>query len=150
MLKKIAVLDTLRDLLFTLKSPETALRLQQVREAAGNDMLKNMQLVFPACAKIQMEVVAKHGYKGDGEGVQWPSSSNFFLSSSYYRFQGFCILWSKWRNWSRVTPRCCSWAKNSRPSSFRQSDSQWRHHERDKSSHLFRAFSISIGNMGCS
>ena len=66
-------LDTLRDMLFTLKSPETASRLQQVREAAGNDMLKNMQLVFPACAKIQMEVVAKHGYKGDGEGIEWQS-----------------------------------------------------------------------------
>ena len=55
-------------MLFTLKSAETATRLQQVREAAGNDMLKNMQLVFPACAKIQMEVVERHGFKGDGEG----------------------------------------------------------------------------------
>ena len=58
----------MKDILQALKSPESMSRLQPAREAAGNDMLKHMQLVFPLTAQIQMELIPKFGFKGDGEG----------------------------------------------------------------------------------
>ena len=57
------------------------MRLEEARDNAGNDMLKTMQIVFPVATQIEMEVIEKYGFRGDGDGT-----FTFFISSSYYCF----------------------------------------------------------------
>ncbi|XP_041370053.1 protein C10-like [Gigantopelta aegis] len=59
----------LEDLLKAFKQPENAVRLEEARDNAGNDMLKTMQIVFPVATQIEMEVIEKYGFRGDGDGI---------------------------------------------------------------------------------
>ncbi|ELU17825.1 hypothetical protein CAPTEDRAFT_153318 [Capitella teleta] len=59
----------LDDILDAFNNPENALRLNEAKEAAGNDMLRMMQIVFPLTTQIQMEVITKYGFTGDGDGI---------------------------------------------------------------------------------
>ena len=61
-----------------LNKEENATRLDEARESAGNDMLKAMQLVFPLATQIEMGVIDKYGFVGNGEGK---SKVVFFLKS---------------------------------------------------------------------
>jgi hypothetical protein len=58
----------LSDVLDAFKLPENAARLNEARDAAGNDMLKGMQIVFPVLAQIQMDVIHKYGFVAEGDG----------------------------------------------------------------------------------
>ena len=49
-------------------TPENKTRMDEVKDAAGNDMMKMMQIVFPVATQIQMEVIQKYGFSADGEG----------------------------------------------------------------------------------
>lgn len=61
--------DALNDILDALNKEENASRLDEARESAGNDMLKAMQLVFPLATQIEMGVIDKYGFVGNGEGL---------------------------------------------------------------------------------
>ncbi|GAB1607711.1 protein C10-like [Argonauta hians] len=59
----------LNEILDTLHLEENMSRLDEAREAAGNDMLKTMQLMFPLATQIEMAVIEKYGFSGNGEGL---------------------------------------------------------------------------------
>ncbi len=59
----------LLDLLSAFQSPQNLPGLEAARAEAGNDMVKQMQLVFPAVTRIQAQVIARYGFSPDGEGV---------------------------------------------------------------------------------
>ncbi len=59
----------LSDILGAFNEPENALRMDEARDNAGNDMLKMMQMVFPVATQIQMDVITKYGFPADGDGV---------------------------------------------------------------------------------
>ncbi|XP_033109783.1 protein C10-like [Anneissia japonica] len=44
-------------------------QMEEVRDAAGNDMMKMMQTVFPVATQIQQQVIQKYGFTADGEGA---------------------------------------------------------------------------------
>ena len=51
----------LLDVLAALSDPEA---LEQARSVAGNDMLRQMQTVFPLSVQIEAHVLAQHGLVG--------------------------------------------------------------------------------------
>ena len=57
------------DILDAFIISENAGKLRAARESAGNDMLKMMQTVFPVATQIQMNVITKYGFTGDGDGI---------------------------------------------------------------------------------
>ena len=59
----------LEDILEAFESPENAARLNEAKDAAGNDMLRMMQIVFPITTQIQMSVIGKYGFTADGDGM---------------------------------------------------------------------------------
>ncbi|XP_059151815.1 protein C10-like [Physella acuta] len=59
----------LREVLETLAQPENAAKIEEARQAAGNDMLKSMQTVFPLVTQMQMQVIQRYGFLPDGEGL---------------------------------------------------------------------------------
>ena len=58
----------LKDVLDAFELPDSKTRMDEVKSAAGNDMMKMMQIVFPVVTQIQQEVIAKYGFTTDGEG----------------------------------------------------------------------------------
>ncbi|XP_064616063.1 protein C10-like [Liolophura sinensis] len=44
-------------------------RMEEARDNAGNDMLKNMQIVFPVATQIETDVIEKYGFPRDGDGI---------------------------------------------------------------------------------
>ncbi|XP_078271990.1 protein C10-like [Rhinoraja longicauda] len=48
--------------------PENALRLEEARDNACNDMGKMLQFVLPVATQIQQEVIKAYGFTNDGEG----------------------------------------------------------------------------------
>ena len=65
----IFVTGALKDVLDAFETPENKTRMDEVKDAAGNDMMKMMQIVFPVVTQIQQEVIAKYGFTTDGEGT---------------------------------------------------------------------------------
>ena len=63
-------LDALTDILEAFKLPENASKMQEAKESAGSSMLKMMQFVFPLATQIQMNIIPKYGFSGDGPGVE--------------------------------------------------------------------------------
>ncbi len=61
--------QALVDLLNAFQNPKNLERLETARAEAGNDMTKQMQIVFPVVSAIQSDVVARFGFSADGEGV---------------------------------------------------------------------------------
>ncbi|XP_033643207.1 protein C10-like [Asterias rubens] len=59
----------LQEILDAFVTPENKTRMDEVKDAAGNDMMKMMQIVFPVATQIQMEVIQKYGFSVDGEGA---------------------------------------------------------------------------------
>ena len=58
----------MQDVLNAFEVAENKTRMEEVKDAAGNDMMKMMQIVFPVVTQIQQEVIAKYGFTTDGEG----------------------------------------------------------------------------------
>lgn len=48
--------------------PENAVRMEEARESACNDMGKMLQLVLPVATQIQQEVIKAYGFNNEGEG----------------------------------------------------------------------------------
>lgn len=71
----------LNEIIDALESPDYASKLDEAKEAAGNEMLKMMQIVFPMVVQIEMETIKHHGFNNSREGM--PSSFYYvvFLSS---------------------------------------------------------------------
>ncbi|XP_071946766.1 protein C10-like [Antedon mediterranea] len=59
----------LKAILDAFESRSNKSRMREVREAAGNDMMKMMQMVFPVATQIQQDVLQNYGFTGDGEGA---------------------------------------------------------------------------------
>ncbi|XP_059826694.1 protein C10 [Hemitrygon akajei] len=49
--------------------PENAMRMEEARDNACNDMGKMLQFVLPVATQIQQEVIKSYGFSNDGEGV---------------------------------------------------------------------------------
>ncbi|CAK1546922.1 unnamed protein product [Leptosia nina] len=61
--------NILSEVINTLESPDYASKLDEAKEAAGNEMLKMMQLVFPMVVQIEMETIKRHGFTSSREGI---------------------------------------------------------------------------------
>ena len=59
----------LHDILMAFKEADNVRRLEEARDAAGNDMLRAMQIVFPVASQIEMEVIERYGFPRDGDGM---------------------------------------------------------------------------------
>jgi len=57
------------DILSAFQSQTNLPGLEAARAEAGNDMVKQMQLVFPAVTRIQAQVISRYGFSPDGEGT---------------------------------------------------------------------------------
>lgn len=58
----------LTEVIDIIESPQYASKLDEAKEAAGNEMLKMMQMVFPAIIQIEIEVIKRHGFSSAREG----------------------------------------------------------------------------------
>ncbi|KAJ2945853.1 hypothetical protein O0L34_g4759 [Tuta absoluta] len=63
------VRQILTDVIEALESRDYASKLDEAKEAAGNEMLKMMQIVFPMVVQIEMEIIKRHGFSNSREGV---------------------------------------------------------------------------------
>ncbi|XP_061189244.1 protein C10-like [Saccostrea echinata] len=61
--------NALNDILDAFKEGDNFQRLEEAKVAAGNDMLRCMQIVFPVATNIQMDVIERYGFPADGEGI---------------------------------------------------------------------------------
>lgn len=59
----------LTEVLEALESVDYAPKLDEAKEAAGNEMLKMMQIVFPMVVQIEMETIKRHGFTNSREGI---------------------------------------------------------------------------------
>ncbi|CAH2038085.1 unnamed protein product, partial [Iphiclides podalirius] len=59
----------LSEIIESLESPDYAPKLDEAKEAAGNEMLKMMQIVFPMVVQIEMETIKRHGFINSREGI---------------------------------------------------------------------------------
>ncbi|XP_028032324.1 protein C10-like isoform X2 [Bombyx mandarina] len=59
----------LNEIIDALESPDYASKLDEAKEAAGNEMLKMMQIVFPMVVQIEMETIKHHGFNNSREGI---------------------------------------------------------------------------------
>ncbi|GBP71440.1 Protein C10 [Eumeta japonica] len=59
----------LNEIINALESPEYSSKLDEAKEAAGNEMLKMMQIVFPMVVQIEMETIKRHGFNNSREGI---------------------------------------------------------------------------------
>lgn len=75
------VRQILSEVIEALESPDYAPKLDEAKEAAGNEMLKMMQIVFPIVAQIEMETIKHHGFSNTREGGS--SSSNLSYQVLY-------------------------------------------------------------------
>lgn len=59
----------LSEVINALESPDYASKLDEAKEAAGNEMLKMMLIVFPMVIQIEMEIIKRHGFNNSREGT---------------------------------------------------------------------------------
>lgn len=71
----------LNEVIDSLESPDYAAKLDEAKEAAGNEMLKMMQLVFPMVVQIEMETIKRHGFSGSREGRQYLYCMVFLINT---------------------------------------------------------------------
>ena len=58
----------LAEVIQAFSAPENAVRLDEARDNACNDMGKMLQFVLPVATQIQQEVIKAYGFSCDGEG----------------------------------------------------------------------------------
>nr|KAF6367724.1 gene rich cluster C10 protein [Myotis myotis] len=59
----------LAEVIQAFAAPENAVRMDEARDNACNDMGKMLQFVLPVATQIQQEVIKAYGFSCDGEGV---------------------------------------------------------------------------------
>ncbi|KAG7303052.1 hypothetical protein JYU34_013071 [Plutella xylostella] len=59
----------LSEVINALESPDYASKLDEAKEAAGNEMLKMMLIVFPMVIQIEMDIIKRHGFNNSREGI---------------------------------------------------------------------------------
>lgn len=59
----------LAEVIQAFSAPENAVRMDEARDNACNDMGKMLQFVLPVATQIQQEVIKAYGFSCDGEGV---------------------------------------------------------------------------------
>ncbi|CAG0880973.1 unnamed protein product [Darwinula stevensoni] len=59
----------LSDILSAFHNPQNATKLNEASTAAGDDMVKHMQLVFPMATDMQLDVITKYGFQKGGDGL---------------------------------------------------------------------------------
>lgn len=67
------VRQILIEVIEALEHPDYSPKLDEAKEAAGNEMLKMMQIVFPIVAQIEMETIKHHGFSNTREGLFNPA-----------------------------------------------------------------------------
>lgn len=77
----------LAEVIQAFSAPENAVRMDEARDNACNDMGKMLQFVLPVATQIQQEVIKAYGFSCDGEGGSdggrgWRGSG-----------RGHCIHW---------------------------------------------------------
>lgn len=58
----------LAEVIQAFSTPENAVRMDEARDNACNDMGKMLQFVLPVATQIQQEVIKAYGFSCDGEG----------------------------------------------------------------------------------
>jgi len=58
----------LAEVIQAFSAPENAVRMDEARDNACNDMGKMLQFVLPVATQIQQEVIKAYGFSCDGEG----------------------------------------------------------------------------------
>lgn len=64
----------LAEVIQAFSAPENAVRMDEARDNACNDMGKMLQFVLPVATQIQQEVIKAYGFSCDGEGgshMEW-------------------------------------------------------------------------------
>ncbi|XP_073987954.1 protein C10 isoform X1 [Rhodnius prolixus] len=56
-------------ILEALETDEMAMKVNEAKISAGNDMLKVMQYVFPIIVQIEMDIIKKFGFSDNREGI---------------------------------------------------------------------------------
>lgn len=51
-----------------IESKENSFKLAEAKDAAGTDMLKVMQLIFPILLQIKMDIIKTYGFPEGREG----------------------------------------------------------------------------------
>uniref|UniRef100_T1H4T2 Protein C10 n=1 Tax=Megaselia scalaris TaxID=36166 RepID=T1H4T2_MEGSC len=64
-----AAREILIDIIRTVNQPENSKKLAEAKGNAGKEMILMMQHVFPLVMQIQTEVIKKHGFPGNREGL---------------------------------------------------------------------------------
>ncbi|XP_036153179.1 protein C10 isoform X2 [Myotis myotis] len=62
----------LAEVIQAFAAPENAVRMDEARDNACNDMGKMLQFVLPVATQIQQEVIKAYGFSCDGEGRSTP------------------------------------------------------------------------------
>ncbi|KAF6214580.1 hypothetical protein GE061_009323 [Apolygus lucorum] len=59
----------LNAILEALEQEDNAVKINEAKVGAGNDMLKVMQYVFPLIVQVEMDVIKKFGFTDNREGI---------------------------------------------------------------------------------
>lgn len=59
----------LSDIIEAYQNPSHVALLETFRKEHGGNMIKRMQIIYPAAIKLQAQVISKYGFSPDGEGV---------------------------------------------------------------------------------
>uniref|UniRef100_A0A8D8XJ19 Protein C10 n=1 Tax=Cacopsylla melanoneura TaxID=428564 RepID=A0A8D8XJ19_9HEMI len=66
---KQSIKDILQEITDSIETGESATKLNEAKQTAGNDMMKLMQYVFPVIVQIEMDVIKKYGFIDGREGM---------------------------------------------------------------------------------
>ncbi|XP_008482251.1 protein C10 [Diaphorina citri] len=66
---KKSIKDILQEVVDAIDVGDSALKLNEAKKTAGNDMMKLMQYVFPVIVQIEMDVIKKYGFIDGREGM---------------------------------------------------------------------------------
>jgi hypothetical protein len=66
----ISLTDILQEVVDAIDVGDSALKLNEAKKTAGNDMMKLMQYVFPVIVQIEMDVIKKYGFIDGREGKE--------------------------------------------------------------------------------
>lgn len=89
------VRQILSEVIDSLESPDYSSKLDEAKEAAGNEMLKMMQIVFPMVVQIEMETIKRHGFSNSREGMYYYISGRviYAVSSTGLLQRNTALFW---------------------------------------------------------
>lgn len=62
------VKTTIKDVLQAFEKPQNKMRMYEIRQEAGGDLVKLLQYQLLFAASVQQEVIKRHGFSDNGEG----------------------------------------------------------------------------------